>query len=81
VAACVQFFVDAVELGGEGAPDVCVFGVEGLLEGLFGVPERLRLPLVCLYIGGEVVELFLIAESSTSTVDSLFFKDITYIYK
>ena len=55
----VQFLVDAVELGGERTADVCVFGIEGLLEGVLGLPQGLSLSLVCLNVGGQAVELFL----------------------
>ena len=51
--------MDAVELGGERTADVCVFGIEGLLEGVLGLPQGLSLSLVCLNVGGQAVELFL----------------------
>lgn len=68
--------MDAVEFGGQGAPDVCVLGVEGLLEGVLGLPQRLRLSLVGLDVGGQTVEFFLGGGGGTSVEESLFLSDM-----
>jgi hypothetical protein len=31
--------VDSIELGGERSPDICILGIEGLLEGFFGLSQ------------------------------------------
>lgn len=73
---CLQFFVDAIELGGESPPDISILGIEGLLECLLGLPQSLSLSFVGFYIGGEVIQLLLSEEISTSTFDNLFLSDI-----
>lgn len=75
----LQFLMYSVEFCGEGASDICILGIEGFLESLFGVTQRLCFSLVGLDVGGEVVELFLFEGMGTSTVDKRFFSDINYI--
>ena len=72
----VQLLVDAVEFSREGPPDVSIFGIEGLFEGVLGLAEGLGLSLVGLDVGGEVIEFFLDHINPTSTVESRFLSDI-----
>lgn len=75
----VQFLVDSIELGAETAPDICIFGIKSFLECVFGLPECFSFSLIGLDVGGEIVELFLYEIWLTSTVDSLFLRDIEVI--
>jgi len=51
--------MDSIELGGERSPDIGILGIEGLLEGFFGLSQRFCLFLVGLDVRGEIVKLFL----------------------
>lgn len=77
VTSSLQLLVNPVQLGRQSASNVCVLGVECLLEGVLGLPESFGLSLVGFDIRGEVVEFLLRRAPTTSTVESLFFRDMT----
>lgn len=71
--------MDSVKLCAETAPDVCILGIESLFECVFGLPEGFGFSLIGLDVGGEIVEFFLSEWRVTSTVESLFLRDIEVI--